>query len=188
MSMGYPAAQGYTGSSRNPTPSSSSSGMSFSDWGKTGATAAAGLGRSWANWQNSVASEESLRKVERDALYNADQTRKRTAYEAWRNDVYARRTLGQQRNAFAVSGVDLSGTAIDDLVATMQELTLNKEIGIAEGLTQESMYRAQATDAAKAAKKAKRNRYIGLGMDWVTTGMEMAGSLSGGASGAGGGA
>lgn len=177
MSMGYASVQGYTGSPSNPIAPTSGFRFNSSDVVKVGSKAALGLGRSWANWQNSVGTEEQLRRAERDALYNADQTKRRTAYEAWRNDVYARRVMGQKRNALGVAGVDMSGAAIDVLVSTIEELTLDKEVAIAEGKTQEAAYRAEAWDAKKAAKREKRNRSIGLGMDWITTGLEIAGAI-----------
>lgn len=142
---------------------------------KASGKAASGLGRSWSNWQSSASREEELLQRERNSLFSADQTKRRTAYEAWRNDVYARRVIGSQRQSLATSGVDLSGTAIDDLVATMQELTLEKVVGISEGQTEEAMQRAEALDAKKAAKKEHKNRFLNLGMDWVSTGMDIAG-------------
>jgi hypothetical protein len=151
-----------------------------SDAIKMGAKGGSGVGAAWGHWQSSVGTEESLLRVQRNALFEAEQTKRRTAYEAWRNDVYARRLIGTQRNAFGVSGVDLSGSAIDDLVATMQELTLEKELAISEGKAERAVYKAEAYDAYKAARREKKRRNTGLFLDFLNTGLQMA-SVAGGA-------
>lgn len=45
-----------------------------------------------------------LKALRRNRLFEADETKRRTKYEAWRNDVYTRRVSGSQRQDLAVAG------------------------------------------------------------------------------------
>ena len=97
----------------------------------------------------------------RNKRFAADETKRRSQYEAWRNDVYARRTIGSQRHAFGAAGVELSGTAIDVRAETMKELTLDKVMGLRNAKAEENALRAEAKDAENAYKRARKSGRVG---------------------------
>jgi hypothetical protein len=152
-----------------------------------------GYGRMLGNWNESVGRQEGIvaqgkhyRQLQEGSRFNAEEAKKRTRYEAWRNDVYARRVEGKQRQAFAVAGVDLSGSAIDDLVATMEELTLDKVNAIATGQNEERALRAESKYFAEAAEDANRaalleqsNRKRQQGLDFLGMGLGAVASMMG---------
>jgi len=97
----------------------------------------------------------------------AAEVRKRRKYEMWRNEVYGRRLVGQQMNTFGALGVELQGTAIQDLADTMRELTLEKLMVARNAKAEATAYDVAAKDFRTAAKKTKRAATIGAFGNWM---------------------
>jgi hypothetical protein len=112
-------------------------------------------------YEQGMATAAGYAQSKHGAQMAAKEVWRRRNYEQWRNAVYARKTVGTQMNTFGALGVELQGTAIDDLAETMKELTLEKVMTARNEKAEALGYEQAAKDYAKAESRAKRGAALG---------------------------
>ena len=98
------------------------------------------------------------------SLQAAELIEKQWGYESWRRDLASRRFLGTQRAGFGAAGVELSGSAIDDLAESAKMMTLDKLMGGWMTTIAAAQHRADAKFNKWAGKSARQTGVLsGIG-------------------------
>jgi len=155
----YDMAIGYGG---DITPYSSGGGTSTGgfDFPTMGGAFGAGLQGLGALMQGQ-AQAAGYTTSQHGAEQAAKETKEKAAYEAWRNDVFTRQTLGEQKNMFGALGIEMRGTAVDVLAATAQQRALDQAMTMHNARMEAAGYTKAAEDYGKAASKAEDAGILG---------------------------
>lgn len=132
--------------------------------------------RNSGQWiQSQTATEASAFGMEQAAYakeFQANESRNRSHYEAWRNDVLMRRTQGNMTQSFAASGVDYSGASIDAIAAAMKEMTMDKSMQIRNSQAERAALAAEARDLRKSAKYMRESQEFASTIQGIGTAAE----------------
>lgn len=95
------------------------------------------------------------------AEFASAEAKRRGQYGSWRSLLGTKRTLGSQRNALGVAGIEMEGTAIDILAETAKELTLDRIMELRNARVESYGQSMAAKDYGRAASAAKSASTIG---------------------------
>jgi len=157
MSMGYPAAQGYTGNPASPT-APAGSGIGFNQ-------AMAGVGlliQGLGTWQQGSAQKSMAVSGKRSAAHALKETQRQARYDQWLISKRIASKHGEQRAAFAGAGLELSGTALqvmkESLLNMNRDKAMTKYNAEQKALGLKRAYR----DYKRAEKSAGLSQAIGI--------------------------
>ena len=166
MSLGYPAAQGYTGSYSAPARPASSGGGggdAQSGYGKVLQVVGAGFEIGGAI-QAGKAHEAALRSSERGAKRAAKAAARRGGYEQYLMALNMSKTMGTQRAIFAGSGIEVRGAAKDILKETYANMSKDRAVAKENTDNEVLGYKLLARSYSKAKHHAHRATiYEGVG-------------------------
>jgi hypothetical protein len=117
-------------------------------------SAAATIQAGYARAGQFGASEKAYEQQAKDAA-------KRGRYEQWRFHVMARQEVGSQMATYASLGVDMQGTAIDDLAATVKEMTIERVNALQVNRAEVRGLKLAKEEARKAKRHAKAGAILG---------------------------